>query len=280
MRRLVGTLCLVGTLVASCGGDSRPGGGGGSGGAGSGGGGSGGAGSGGGGTGGAGSGGGGAGGRAGAGGGTGGTGGVAGAGGTGGAGATGGTGGGGTSGAFERFFLRTGAGPCPPEYDCSGSVELLADGTLRIDVDGERPVVVHEARVSTSDLAAAIPVLTDPALIALLDLGEPPCVPPTDVFEGMELTLGGVVHDNSTTTCSQPPIAAARATMRRLAETYLPMSRLPQGASCDLDDDRCASGLKCCATCCGAPPPPDAGPPDPNPQCIPMPSDGMCPPLA
>jgi len=124
--------------------------------------------------------------------------------------------------AFEKFLLSSAAGPCPGDSDCAGFVELHASGLLRVDKFGETPTTVHEATVMADDLAAAIVVLTDPELIALLDGASPACLPPTDVFESMELTLGGVVHENDTTTCDQAPIAAARAQMDALRTTYVP----------------------------------------------------------
>jgi len=123
---------------------------------------------------------------------------------------------------FERFTLFNSAGPCMDEMDCAGFIELNASGLLRVDRFGEVPEVVHEATVSSEDLAAAIPILTDVDLVGLLDLGETPCEPPTDIFESMELLMDGVTHENSTTFCSDAPLVAARAAMRGLQETYIP----------------------------------------------------------
>jgi len=123
---------------------------------------------------------------------------------------------------FEQFTLFNSAGPCRDGMDCAGFIELNASGLLRVDRFGEVPEVVHEATVSSEDLAAAIPILTDADLVGLLDLGETPCEPPTDIFESMELVMDGVTHENSTTFCSDAPLVAARAAMRGLQETYIP----------------------------------------------------------
>ena len=126
-------------------------------------------------------------------------------------------------GTFESYRHSTAGGLCPDDLDCAGFIELTADRVLLVDKNGELPVVVHEAEVTVAELDDALPVLTDRALIALLDLGEPPCVPPSDVFEDMTLSEGGGrQHSNSVTFCEDEPIAAARATLRALADAYFP----------------------------------------------------------
>lgn len=126
-------------------------------------------------------------------------------------------------GAFESFRHSTAGGLCPDDLDCAGFIELTADRVLLVDKNGELPVVVHEAEVTVAELDDALPVLTDRALIALLDKAEPPCIPPSDVFEDMTLLEGGGrQHSNSVTFCEDEPIAAARATLRALADAYFP----------------------------------------------------------
>jgi len=126
-------------------------------------------------------------------------------------------------GDFESFRYSTAGGLCPDDMDCVGFIELTSDRVLMVDRNGELPVVVHQAEVTAGELADAVPVLTDRALVALLDLGEPPCVPPSDVFEEMTLVEGsGRQHKNSVTFCEDAPIAAARATLRALADAYFP----------------------------------------------------------
>ncbi|RLB57044.1 MAG: hypothetical protein DRJ42_01525 [Deltaproteobacteria bacterium] len=122
---------------------------------------------------------------------------------------------------FDSFRIST-SGFCPPELDCNGFVELHADGTLRVDGTGEISGGVHEATVTPAELGSAVSVLTDPALIELLAMDEAPCSPPTDVYESMSLALDGTTYDNSTTFCRQAPLAAARAALHALAETYAP----------------------------------------------------------
>ena len=124
--------------------------------------------------------------------------------------------------AFDRFRLSNSAGPCMDGEDCSGYVELSDTGQLLVDKFGEVPESVHEAQVTDEELTAAIVVLTDPDLVALLDLGAPPCKPPTDIYESMELELDGVSHQNSTTFCGDAPLEAARDVMHDLQQIYVP----------------------------------------------------------
>ncbi|HEU5055207.1 MAG TPA: hypothetical protein VFU21_01725 [Kofleriaceae bacterium] len=83
-------------------------------------------------------------------------------------------------------------------------------------------MVVHEAQVSQADLDAAVAVLTDPELVALLDLARPPCDPPTDVWDSMLLVDDEARHANGVTFCTDAPIAAARAALDDLVDRYLP----------------------------------------------------------
>lgn len=125
---------------------------------------------------------------------------------------------------FGSFRLFRSHGPCEPDMDCSGFIEFRDDGTLLVDrFNGS--TLPEQATVSDSDLAEAILVLTDAELVTLLDLDEPPCIPPTDIWESMTLTeLDGLEHDNGTTFCDQAPIVAARNLLNRLADEYLPES--------------------------------------------------------
>ena len=125
-------------------------------------------------------------------------------------------------GDFERFKQSKAAGPCPPNADCDGFVELLASRKLRVEPFGEVGNPVIEADVSEEDFLAAVAVFADPALVALLDGPDPACNPPTDIFESMLLELGGVTHDVTTTACQQPPIAAAREMAGSLVTKYVP----------------------------------------------------------
>jgi hypothetical protein len=128
----------------------------------------------------------------------------------------------GGSGGFVSFRYAIGYGPCPPEMDCSSFTELLADGTLRYDRDDETPVVVHEMVIEPDDFTAAVEAFTDPALIAILDLGEMPCEPPSDVGESMTLVDDGGEHTNSVTFCKDPPLVAARDMVEELTSKYFP----------------------------------------------------------
>lgn len=123
---------------------------------------------------------------------------------------------------FRSFTLSSGGGPCNVEDDCAAFIELSMDGTLRVDRWGEFPVVVREATVAAEDLAAAVPVLTDPDLVKLLGGPVLPCSVVTDSVVSMEVVLADGARRNNITTCEDPPIEAAAATMRQLSETHLP----------------------------------------------------------
>jgi hypothetical protein len=84
--------------------------------------------------------------------------------------------------------------------------------------------MVHVATVTPEELDGAIEVLLDPELVELLDRNEPPCVPPTDIYETMILVAGAMEYSNSTTTCEDPPLAAARRALQALVDTYFPAS--------------------------------------------------------
>ncbi|WAS89683.1 hypothetical protein [Nannocystis punicea] len=123
---------------------------------------------------------------------------------------------------FERFFLKQVSGLCPPDSDCDGFVELLSTRTLRVEKMGDLGNPVTEIQVDEDDYAAAVAVFADPALVEVLDSPEPLCVPPTDIFEQMELELDGTLHDATTTTCPQPPLQAARDAAEALRLKYVP----------------------------------------------------------
>lgn len=125
-------------------------------------------------------------------------------------------------GEYESFARSNSAGPCTGDMDCFGSTELTVDRVLLVDRFGELPVVIHQAEVTPEEFDAAVAVFTDPDLVALLDLGEPPCEPPTDVVEQMTLYAGGLQHSNSVTLCDDAPLAAARTVLDDLATTYFP----------------------------------------------------------
>ena len=121
---------------------------------------------------------------------------------------------------FESFKTFRG-GFCPPDVDCSGSIELLADGTLKVDRFNDLNGGIHTATVNDFDLHAAIKVLTNSGLIQILDAGSPPCTPPTDIFESLSLVDGDGEHRVGVTFCNGPEIDAARDTMNTLVEKYL-----------------------------------------------------------
>lgn len=123
---------------------------------------------------------------------------------------------------FERFKLSRAAGPCPPNMDCDGFIELLADRTLRVEPFGEQGDPVTEVEISEADMMDAIQVFAAVALIQLLDSPEPLCNAPRDVFESMEVVIDGGTHDADTAFCDQAPLGAARDMANMLAMKYAP----------------------------------------------------------
>jgi hypothetical protein len=123
---------------------------------------------------------------------------------------------------FERFKLSRAAGPCPPNMDCDGFIELLADRTLRVEPFGEQGDPVTEAEISEDDMAAAVQVFAAVALVQLLDSPEPLCNAPRDVFESMQVDIDGGSHDADTAFCDQAPLGAARDMANMLAMKYAP----------------------------------------------------------
>lgn len=123
---------------------------------------------------------------------------------------------------FERYKLTRAAGPCPPDLDCSGFIELLAPGTLRVEPFGVVGDPVTEAEISAEDFTAAVQVFAAADLVALLDAPDPLCNPPTDIFEAMLVEIDGGSHDADTTTCEQAPLVAARDMANMLAMKYAP----------------------------------------------------------
>jgi hypothetical protein len=124
---------------------------------------------------------------------------------------------------FSSFRRHMSNGPCPPGLDCSGLMELRADGTLLVDRVGEALEEPRQAQVSDEDLEYAIAVFTKPALVELLDLDETPCPEPSDIYEAMILTeVDGTEHSNGTTFCNEVAISDARNVIEDLADRYIP----------------------------------------------------------
>lgn len=123
---------------------------------------------------------------------------------------------------FERYKLTSAAGPCPPNMDCSGFIELLASGTLRVEPFGVVGDPVTEAQISADDFTAAVQVFAAADLVALLDAPDPLCNAPTDIFETMLVEIDGGSHDADTTFCDQAPLVAARDMANMLAMKYAP----------------------------------------------------------
>ena len=106
--------------------------------------------------------------------------------------------------------------------DCSSYVELSADGILHVDKDDDPSHTVYTAAVSAADMSAALTILTDPALIALLH-GPPDC--PSLILDAsyvMQIDIGDSIIVASVITCTQQPIVAARDEMMALKQEYIP----------------------------------------------------------
>jgi hypothetical protein len=146
-------------------------------------------------------------------------------------------------------FRRTmGYGPCRPGMDCSGFMELRADGTLLVDRVGEEIEEPRQARISDEDLANAIAVFTKPAFVELLDLDEPPCIEPYDIFESMTITeVDGTEHRNRTTLCEEVAISDARAVIDDLADRYLPVQPTFSSFRMTTSGGWCPPGMDCSA---------------------------------
>lgn len=72
------------------------------------------------------------------------------------------------------------SGICAPESACRSFVQLLFDGTLRVNRSGQYPEVVHKAKVTMGEMNAVILLASDRDLAAFLQ-AENPCPPgPTD----------------------------------------------------------------------------------------------------
>jgi hypothetical protein len=70
-------------------------------------------------------------------------------------------------------------------------------------------------------MSAALPILTDPALIALLE-GPPGCPGTADASKTMRIDIGGRIISASSLNCTQPPIVAAQDEMTTLQQKYIP----------------------------------------------------------
>jgi hypothetical protein len=124
---------------------------------------------------------------------------------------------------FQKFRFTNSAGPCAPEMDCLGVIELASNGTLSYDKFGELPVgSVHTATVTQAELDAAILVLTNSSLIDLLNTPGLICNPPTDAYESMTLSIEGASYSHETTSCDNQPISDARQTLNTLVNKYFP----------------------------------------------------------
>lgn len=132
-----------------------------------------------------------------------------------------------STGELESFRRDWGYGLCIPEADCSGYVELLADGTLRFDapcpmgMECDSSVAgSYQVMLSAEERDEAIAALSDDGLVALLDREDPPCTPPTDIAETMTLVTSSGSYSNTTTLCDQAAIEAARAVLDELIARY------------------------------------------------------------
>lgn len=124
--------------------------------------------------------------------------------------------------ALERFRISRAAGPCPPDADCDGFIEVEAPNKLRVEKFGDVGNPLNEAELTDFEFSVAVSVFADPELLALLDGPEPLCDPPTDIFESMLSVVDGVEHEATTTACDQKPLADAREFAQGLVDMYFP----------------------------------------------------------
>lgn len=123
---------------------------------------------------------------------------------------------------LERFRISRAAGPCPPDADCDGFIEVEAPNKLRVEKFGDVGNPLNEAELTDFEFSVAVSVFADPELLALLDGPEPLCDPPTDIFESMISVVDGATHEATTTACDQAPLADAREFAQALVDTYFP----------------------------------------------------------
>ena len=125
-------------------------------------------------------------------------------------------------GEFQRFFVSGNDLNCPDlaKGDCASSLELMADGTLRINPWGKPGTDLVEVRLKPAGMAAALKTLGDPALITLLSKSKA-CSESKD-SETMWLQIGSRKRKASTGYCNQAALLAARATLTRLMTEHFP----------------------------------------------------------
>lgn len=137
---------------------------------------------------------------------------------------------------FVSFGMSWGWGPCPPGVDCSGSLVFDAGGTLRLDTPCGGGLGIqceledsatYQFTVSRADRDATIAVLTDPALIRLLDREGPVCEPVLDVGEEMRLRTEGAEYANQTVFCKDAPVVRVREALSALVAEYLDAPQPP-----------------------------------------------------
>ncbi|MCI0570146.1 MAG: hypothetical protein L0Y66_05290 [Myxococcaceae bacterium] len=124
--------------------------------------------------------------------------------------------------AFRRAHLSLGGGPCTPEMDCSGSDELLSDGTYRVDRFGDPGGGVREVMLPAAELDTAKELLTRPSLLEVLRRGQAACPPVTDSSVVLTVELTERTYSSQVAGCDEPSVRDALLLFQRLRDTYAP----------------------------------------------------------
>ncbi|MBC8073409.1 MAG: hypothetical protein IAG13_34130 [Deltaproteobacteria bacterium] len=115
---------------------------------------------------------------------------------------------------FERFELTGNEAGCPAQAkgDCVSAIELLADGTLRLDPWGEPATTKRlEAKLTPEEVERVSAPLTAPALLTLLDRAD--ACSGANATETMLVRVAGTEHRNETGHCNDDAVQAARGAM-------------------------------------------------------------------
>jgi hypothetical protein len=122
---------------------------------------------------------------------------------------------------FERFELTGNEAGCPAQAkgDCVSAIELLADGTVRLDPWGEPATTKRlEAKVTADEVERVSAPLTAAALLTLLDRAD--ACSGANATETMLVRVAGMEHRNETGHCNDEPVQAARGAMIELTARH------------------------------------------------------------
>ncbi len=123
---------------------------------------------------------------------------------------------------FERFVLTGNEAPCPMQArgDCHSFLELLADGTLRMDEWGKPGAAVLEAHISPDGVRSTAAAVQMRALLDLLGHAKP--CGEANRTETILVRVSGTDHQKETGHCNDSAIQSARAAALELASAHFP----------------------------------------------------------